>query len=223
MTMQIDTLDAIRATYGVLSKAFAYPDEELWSRLEGLALKELIGDLESDDVEDLDGAYVFPTRSQDERTAIYLDLFELGKTPLYEGSFRPSDGRAGIQEELLRFYNFFDLKLGEKGRDYPDYVVTELEFMMYLVGLEAAALKDGRDPAPLRLAQKDFLDRHVLVWANEMKKRQFGADKGVYSTLASWLGAFTQSHRDVVGDALAESAVADDERVVCDTRLACGG
>ena len=223
MTTQIDTLDAIRATYGVLSKAFGYPDEELWSQLEGRALKELIGDLASDDAEDLDGEYVFPVRSQDERTAIYLDLFELGKTPLYEGSFRPHDARAGIQEELFRFYNFFDLKLGEQGRDYPDHIVTELEFMMYLVGLEAAALKDGRDPTPVRLAQKDFLDRHVLVWVNEIEKRQFGADQGVYSTLASWLGAFTRLHRDVVGGALGESAVADDGRAVCDTHLACGG
>lgn len=219
MTTQIDTLEAIGATYAVLSKAFDYPDDEVWNQLEGRALGSLVGDLGDDDADGLDGGYVFPVRSQDDRTGIYLSLFELGKTPLYEGSFRPQDGRDGIQEDLLRFYHFFAVHLGDQKKDFPDHIVTELEFMMHLVGLEAAAMREGHDPTPFRLAQRDFLDRHVLIWTAELKKRQFGADGGVYSTLASWLGTFTQVHRDAVGDALAEAG-AIDQRPVSDTHLA---
>lgn len=204
MTTQTDTLAVIGATYGMLSKAFDYPDEELWRQFEGRALCELVGELSGEDSGDLDGDYVFPVRSQDERARIYLDLFELGKTPLYEGSFRPNAGREGILEDLLRFYHFFAVQLGERNRDFPDHIVTELEFMMHLVGLEAAAVQEGHDPTPFRLAQKDFLDRHVLIWAAELKNRRFGTDEGVYSTLASWLVAFVQAHRDAVDDPLSE-------------------
>lgn len=202
MTASIDMLEAIGATYGVLSRAFDYPDEDLWSRLEGRALGELIGELEGDNGEGLDTDYVFPVRSQEERAGVYLRLFELGKMHLYEGGFRPQDGREGIQEELFRFYHFFDLKLGESNRDYPDHIVTELEFLMYLADLEAAAIADGRDPVPIRLAQKDFLDRHVLVWAPELKRRQLEADGGAYAVLASWLDAFARRHRDILEAAL---------------------
>lgn len=204
MTRQIDTLEAIGATYAVLSRAFSYPDGEFWSPLEGHSLDELIADLGGDGADGLERNYVFPIRSQDERTGIYLELFELGKMPLYEGSFRPQDGREGIQEELLRFYHFFAVELSERNRDFPDHIVTELEFMIHLVRLEAAVLKEGRDPTSFRVAQRDFLDRHVLIWATEMKKRQFGSDAGIYSTLVSWLAAFTQGHRAALGDALAE-------------------
>ncbi|MDE2227912.1 MAG: molecular chaperone TorD family protein [Alphaproteobacteria bacterium] len=221
MTAAIETLDAIGATYAVLSKAFGYPNDELWAQLEGRTVSELSGDVVDDDADGLDRDYVFPVRSQDERASIYLSLFEVGEMPLYEGSFRPRDGRDGIQEELLRFYHYFAVRLSERNRDFPDHVVTELEFMMHLVGLEAAALKAGRDPTSFRLAQRDFLDRHVLVWATEMKKRRFGDDRGVYSTLASWLGAFTRVHREVVGDALAEVG-AVDERPIGDTNLERG-
>lgn len=215
MTTQLDTLEAIGTTYAVLSRAFDYPDEALWSQMEGRPLSSLVGD----DVDDLPGDYVFPVRSQDERTGTYLSLFELGKTPLYEGSFRPQDGRDGIQEDLLRFYHFFAVQLGDRNRDFPDHIVTELEFMMHLVGLEAAAVRNGHDPTPFRLAQRDFLDRHVLVWVAEMKKRQFGTEGEVYATLAFWLGAFTHVHRDVVDDALAETGNAGGHPI-SDTHLA---
>lgn len=203
MKIEINVLEAVGATYAVLSKAFSYPDQELWDSLEGHALEELIGDVDSS-ASGLDGHYVFPVRGRDERTSTYLNLFELGKMPLYEGSFRPYDGREGIQDELLRFYHCFNLKLGKEKRDYPDHITTELEFMMYLVGLEAAALNEARDPKPVRSAQKDFLDRHVRVWATEMGRRRFESDRGVYATLAHWLDAFTRWHRHALEEALAD-------------------
>jgi DMSO reductase family type II enzyme chaperone len=218
MTTRIDTLEMIGATYAVLSSAFDYPDEELWSQLEGRALNVLINDLGGDDADGLEGGYVFPVRSQDEREVIYLDLFELGRMPLYEHSFRPKDGREGIQEDLLRFYHFFAVQLGERNRDFPDHIATELEFMMYLVGLEAATVAEGRDPTPFRLAQRDFLDRHVLIWAAEIRRRQFEADGGVYAMLARWLDAFTRRHRDALEEALAVTT--GDERPSSNTHLA---
>jgi len=46
-----------------------------------------------------------------------------------------------ITEELLRFYEHFQVKLSDKERDYPDHLVAELEFMAYLAKKEVEAGK----------------------------------------------------------------------------------
>ncbi len=65
---------------------------------------------------------------------------------------------------LTAFYKHFGLQAAQadEGRqDEPDHLATMLEFMAVLCHLEAGALERGRDPAPPRRAQRDFLCRYL--------------------------------------------------------------
>jgi len=80
---------------------------------------------------------------------------------LYEGSYNTAE-RNTLFEELLRFYSFFGLHRTEEA-ELPDHLGVELEFMHYLSFLEYNALQRGEDILGLQRAQKDFLERHVLI------------------------------------------------------------
>lgn len=65
---------------------------------------------------------------------------------------------------LTAFYKHFGLKAAtsDEGRaDEPDHLASMMEFMSVLCHLEAGALAHGRDPAPYRRAQRDFLCRYL--------------------------------------------------------------
>jgi DMSO reductase family type II enzyme chaperone len=165
------------AAYRQFACAFDYPQAEFWDRLEQAGSGP-------------------PIRSQEEREADYLAAFELGGTeppvPLYEGLCRPADGREGIIEDLLRFYDFFGLRLRQDNRDYPDHLVCELEFMAFLAAREAHAAESGLDAGPYRLAQRDFLQRHLGVWLPELAQR-LSRSGTVYTWLSRELADFTRA------------------------------
>lgn len=65
---------------------------------------------------------------------------------------------------LTTFYKHFGLKAAtsDEGRaDEPDHLASMTEFMAVLCHLEARALASGRDPGPVRRAQRDFLCRYL--------------------------------------------------------------
>ena len=165
--------------YLTLAQLFSFPRPEVWQLLER------------------DG--VTPARSQDEREADYLAIFELGgeqpAMPLYEGLCRPRDGREGILEDVMRFYEFFGVQIQEANRDYPDHLVTELEFMAFLCQREAA----GKDVDSFRRASRDFLQRHLLAWAPGFAERLAGG-KTAYGEIAQALADFCQEHADELGE-----------------------
>jgi DMSO reductase family type II enzyme chaperone len=84
---------------------------------------------------------------------------------------------AGDHEELLRgiarpvfmlnvagFYGHFGLRaaVSDEGHaDEPDHLSAMAEFLAVLCHLEARALARGRDAAPTRRAQRDFLGRYA--------------------------------------------------------------
>ena len=149
----------------------------------------------------------FPRRSQEEREADFIGTFELGQVPQYEGLCRKEEGREGLIEEVLRFYHYFGLRLSDEHRDFPDSFVTELEFMQYLVALEQKALEEGRDPASLRRAQFDFLERHLTRWAERLPQLMAARRASdSYRLLAECMHAFALAHRDAL-----RSAVGADE------------
>jgi DMSO reductase family type II enzyme chaperone len=169
--------------YLALARLFAFPQSEVWEPLEreGAAL----------------------TRSQDEREAEYLAAFELGgeKTPvpLYEGLFRQQEGRDGILEDIMRFFAFFDVRLQEADHDYPDHLVTELEFMALLCQREADAEAVGKDANSYRRASRDFLQRHPLAWVPEFAQRLAGGETA-YGEIAQTLAKFCREHADELGE-----------------------
>lgn len=95
----------------------------------------------------------------DEFQSEYIRLFEVGargSAPCPLNSGHHTRDRMRTMEELVRFYNFFGLKLASGMM--PDHVTVELEFMHYL------ASSEDEDPASYLTAQRDFLQRQLLNW-----------------------------------------------------------
>ena len=155
------------AVYRCLAEAFAFPTPEL---TQAVASGRLLGELLAAAAElpfpvsAGDGMEAGPALTYEEMEEEYIRLFDVGPglppCPLYEGSHRR--GRQKILEELVRFYEHFGLRHQEG--DLPDHLCTELEFMHYLAFKEVAALHTGADSQPYRLAQRDFLSRHLNRW-----------------------------------------------------------
>ena len=82
------------------------------------------------------------------------------------------------------FYSHFGLKAAvddEGHQDEPDHLVAMLEFCALLCYLEHQALEQGKDAAPYRRAQRDFLMRYLLPLLHAMcaayaKERHLGLD-----------------------------------------------
>lgn len=173
-------VEDVARTYLTFARAFDYPRAEFWEGAE----VEFVAD------------NIVSHLSQEAREVEYVNAFELGGVLLYEGLHRRDEGREGILEDLLRFYHFFDLRLSADRRDYPDHLVTELEFMGYLASREAAALGHGEDPSPYRKAQWDFLARHLSVWVPLLEERIAKCfPPSDYRQLASLLAAFIERER----------------------------
>lgn len=162
------------ALYRWLAEAFAFPTPELGEALvSGRLLDELtdiVAALPFRLPEDV-GPQVDATLEREEMEEHYIRLFDVGPgrppCPLYEGSH--SRGRQELLEELVRFYEHFGLRHQEG--DLPDHLCAELEFMHYLAFKQAAALREGSDSEPYRLAQRDFLSRHLRRWLPQLRLR----------------------------------------------------
>ncbi len=198
-------LEPIGRTYGELARGFVFPDPQFWSAAEGKRLRDLASACEADDALREAAETRIPERTREQREAEYLATFEHGAVPLYEGLCRGAAGRFGIQEEVLRFYHHFGVRLSEAARDYPDHFATELEFMEHLVMLEMAA-PDNEAVRALQRAQRDFLQRHVLAWAEQLPELVAARGKGdAYRLLALWTQAFARAHLAYLNQALADA------------------
>lgn len=91
---------------------------------------------------------------------------------LREGSYSGGD-QSALFEELMRFYGFFGLGRKEQG-EMPDHISVELEFMHFLNYQESKAGGDPAVHASLALAQRDFIERHLLRLVK-------GVQKGLHS------------------------------------------
>lgn len=206
MSAHLESLEAIGRTYGLFAKGLDYPDAAFWESLEGNALRELASGW--DDIVGMDAVAhcSFPRRDQEAREIEFVSTFDQGGVPLYEGLCLPKTGREGIFDEVLRFYHHFGLRLSETQRDFPDNFVTELEFMGHLVRLEAGAIERGASPEAFRRAQRDFLTRHLGLWAEALPERlrQYGEDTAYY-LLAVWLRGFVEAHLESLNGELADS------------------
>lgn len=176
--------EALAGGYLAMAQIFSYPDAERWHRLTETGL-------------------VDPALPREELEAEYIAAFEtgVGKAPLslYEGQNRPDLGRDGILQELLRYYEYFDAHLNQDDREYPDHLVTELEFLAWLCLQEHAALRDGRDAEPFRRAVRDFLERHLAAWLPEFRRRLEATDSA-YAQFGPALGELVETHRSRLGE-----------------------
>lgn len=160
--------------YRCLAAAFSFPTPELREAFaSGQFLEKLLAAAPAlpFPLPAHDGLRGDSTLTHEELQQEYIRLFEVGPgrppCPLYEGTHR--SGRMKIMEELVRFYEHFGLR--PEAGDLPDHLCAELEFMHYLAFKEAAALHTGADSQPYRLAQRDFLQRHLNRWLPRLRFR----------------------------------------------------
>lgn len=173
----------LAGAYLAMAQLFSYPTQETWKKLAENGLVDL--------------ALPYEVLGEE-----YLAAFEVGRgsapVPLFEGMHRGDMGRDGIFEDLLRFYEFFDAKLSETDREYPDHLVTELEFLAWLCIQEQAAEQKGGDAASFQRAARDFLTRHLAAWLPEFR-RKLEATETVYSMYGAMLGDLVDTHRGQLG------------------------
>lgn len=189
--MNETTVDAgtLAGAYLAMAQLFSYPNPQAWKRLTEHGL-------------------VDPALTAQALEAEYLAAFEVGRdsapVPLFEGMHRGDLGRDGILEGLLRFYEFFDVKLSETDREYPDHLVTELEFVAWLCMQEQVAEQKGGDAASFRRAARDFLTRHLGAWLPAFHRRLEVTDTA-YAQYGAALAELVDTHRSRLDSELQES------------------
>jgi len=161
-----DTAAGRAQAYRQLANLVAFPNREVHEALQASGVEAVDGD----------GHPVGVPTPYEAYEAEYIRLFEIAPKrppcPLYEGYWRGRDGseRRELMAELMRFYRFFGLSLGESVREMPDHLAVELEFMAALADREATAEAEDGDAASFRRAQRDFLRRHVGNWTPKVNE-----------------------------------------------------
>ncbi|MBM4197356.1 MAG: hypothetical protein FJ197_09735 [Gammaproteobacteria bacterium] len=93
----------------------------------------------------------------------YSGLFEVGSdgppVPIREDLLTGQKG--GTREDIVRFFDFFGYRLGDRFAWAPDHLSVLLEFMHYLCYHET---QGGQDRLSWQLAQADFCERHLVNW-----------------------------------------------------------
>ena len=193
--------NSIAETYLFLSRAFAYPER---------GFIDLLGSAEgAEGLSGLLASLPFQLAWRDELQssstwenleAEYIDKFDVGnhQTPpcsLHEGVIRGNVTRVETFTDLLRCYDYFGVKLSKRRRRYPDYLGVQLEFMAFL-GHKVTQLEgDGGDSVPLRRAQRDFLERHLLSWVPLLKETiERSVSESFYKSLSGLLLCFLERH-----------------------------
>ncbi len=170
--------------YLAMAKLFSYPNPAIWQQL-------------------TEQGIVDPVIKQETLEAEYLAAFEVGRdnspVPLFEGMHRDDAARDGVLQDLLRFYEFFDTKLSETDREYPDHLVTELEFLAWLCMQEHLVEEKGGNADSFRRAQRDFITRHLAAWLPVFCRR-LEATGTAYSQYGSALAEVVEVHRGRLGN-----------------------
>jgi putative dimethyl sulfoxide reductase chaperone len=171
--------------YALLASGYNVPDEEGFGEISGGGLAEALGEQREELPYEFDFALqpVPGDWSHDDFQAEFLRLFEVGAggppCPLYGGLW--SADRMKAMEEVVRFYNYFGLKLSDERRIPPDHLATELEFLHYLTFRQAASKLDQM-AAPYRRAQLDFIARQPGGWVPKLKERLDGLETVAFFT-----------------------------------------
>lgn len=195
------------ALYGLVALAFRYPSLEIFESLRNGSLAAELGDRVSrlpqlaPFLGEVPGRIPPEMESEIEGVAYreleagFVRTFDAGKPappcPPYEHCYR--EGNPGnVLVEVSEFYKHFGLAVDqEEGRrELPDHLCAELEFLHFLSFKEAQAQEEGAAELleGYRLAQKDFLKRHLAHWVPQLCDRL--AEKSPFLFYA-WLGRIT--------------------------------
>jgi len=130
------------------------------------------------------------SRTQTRRKREYSELFEVGDSvpPVPIREQQEFNYLAGIREDLLRFYDFFEYTLHQRYAWAPDHISVLLEFCSLLSYRESTACEERMS---CQLAQLDFVSRHLLRWAPVFADRVSTVSaRSVYAAVARSLCDF---------------------------------
>ncbi|GAB4321358.1 MAG: hypothetical protein Kow0010_01670 [Dehalococcoidia bacterium] len=164
--------------WALLGEALSFPTAALASRIRSGGFRASLSQVEAALPYRLTAdttSLHLPGLDDRELQAEFIRLFDApaGGTPcpLYAGVY--ASNRRDAMEEILRFYRHFGLT-SAGSRDLPDSLPTMCEFLQFLTYRES--LSDGDERAQLRAAQRDFLARHLVRWAEQTESRLAGRE-----------------------------------------------
>lgn len=161
--------------YRFLSALFTYPDDVVWSIVQGRSTLETAQSIELlqwnvGGFRELQETIQEMTQEglASEHTSIF-GLTAAGDIPPYEGRYcaRHLFQETQCLADIAGFYLAFGLESAEACRERPDHIAVELEFMHALAVKEAYALNMewGEQTDLCREAQAQFLGDHLGRWA----------------------------------------------------------
>lgn len=200
--------------YRLLSKGFRYPSPlmyktfqngefftELWDNISSLPHLEEIRVMKNRMFIKAEGNLKDITYEDFE--VKFVETFDAGPIcPPYEGFYR-DEPRTAIMLEISEFYRYFGLVMRqeEDKREFPDHISAELEFIHFLTFKEAEILRNCKDENPNEylLAQKDFLERHLIKWVPEFcRKLQKSPSAPFYALLAQITSMFIRCELEML-------------------------
>ncbi|MCP4245780.1 MAG: hypothetical protein GY778_01905 [bacterium] len=203
------------AAYGLIGRAFQYPDEALltslafpdcWSSWPGVlgGINAELGLLLEHVRQAVGSAAADPGANAPGLTARFDELFGhsvRGKCPAYELEYGRSEiiQQASQLADLAGFYNAFGLEIIDDTERRPDHITVECEFMGALCDKEAYAIRtaDAEHVEVCLDAQRSFLRDHLACWLPGFAHRVDRADSGgLYGALARFAGGFITAECD---------------------------
>jgi len=199
----VDSVTGARgALYGLLARLFEEPGHELHEALAtGDVGDRLAAWVQTAGLEEVSVPTLETDDDHDLLCARFNDIFAVGypdpPVPLYESSYAPEGEWESINLDLARAYDYFGAAIDEDRRDHHDHLVLQLEFAGYLARL--AAVEDRPD---LERARRDFLDRHLVGFAEELESAiRAEVETGIYDELVAFLAAFVRAdHRSLAAE-----------------------
>lgn len=161
--------------YALLAVGFGYPDEEGYLGFsEGGFAAEITQELGVCSPELLEHftEVIAPqlklTCTREVFESQFLSAFETNMpTPsasLNEGVHIFKSDRPALLLELKGFYSNFGLQVDSVGNEIEDTLTAQLEFMQFLALKQAQAQVQGSSSNAYKMAQRDFLERHLCAW-----------------------------------------------------------
>lgn len=200
---------AVGAVYTALARLFEEPTTERYEALADGSLQAQLGEyIEAAGL--ADGVTVpdlVPADDDELLAARFNDIFAVGypepPVPLYESAYYDESYWERVNVDLARVYEYFGVSVDDAEREHHDHLVLELEFAGYLARL--AAVEDRDD---VRKARRDFLDRHLVEFATELRSAvDEEVETGIYDGLVAFLVEFVEADHQ----SLADVDLEDDE------------
>lgn len=194
--------------YALLAIGFGYPDEDAYTAIAdgsfaneigqelGVCLPELMKYFN-----EVIAPQLTPTCTREVFESKFLSAFETDMpTPsasLNEGVHIFKSDRPSLLLELKGFYSNFGLQVDTTGNELEDTLTAEFEFMQFLAMKQAQAQVQGSSANSYKMAQKDFLERHLCAWLPLVRAEITEKVPTLfYVALAQFAERFAQSHLD---------------------------